>query len=334
VTDGPLLTVAIPTFRGARHLPEALRSILAQDGIAFDLVVSDDRSDDDTLAVVRAEAGDRARVAVNSERLGLAGNWNQCVAQSRTPFVAVFHQDDVMRPGHLEAHQAAFDEARVGLIASAAEAVDAEGRAVPESVVGRGGLGPLDRTFAPGEALPLMAAGNPLRCSAVTLRKAAVEDAGGFDPSYRYVLDWDAWLKIARRWAVSWRAASSVAIRWHAASETHTFKTGTADLDEAARLWDDLFAHDAQSWPESSRLRRCADKNLARAFLGRAHEALRGGDAGLARACLHKSLRLRPEVVATILTDPRLAVQMATLALSPAWAGRVWGPRKEARPKS
>jgi glycosyltransferase involved in cell wall biosynthesis len=74
---GPLLTVAVPTCNGAAHIAQAIRSILSQERVDFELVVSDDRSDDDTLTVVRKAAGDRARVEVNSERLGLAGNWNR-----------------------------------------------------------------------------------------------------------------------------------------------------------------------------------------------------------------------------------------------------------------
>lgn len=325
MTDEPLLTVAIPTYHGARHLAEALRSILAQSDVSFHLCVSDDRSDDDTVAIVRAEAGDRAEVVVNSERLGLAGNWNQCVALSRTPFVAVFHQDDVMRPGHLAAHLRALQQdERTGLVASAAEVINADSQAVPESVVGRGGLGPADRVFAPGEALRFMTMGNPLRCSAITLRKDAHQDAGGFDPSYRYVVDWALWLEIARTWAVAWLATPTVAIRWHVASETHRFKTGTADLDETGRLVDDLFARDGSGWPDGKRLRHGVDRSLARAFLARAHEALRGGNADLARTCLNRAWWLWPGIVARIATDPRLAAQMASLAIAPSWAGRVW----------
>ncbi len=102
----PILTVAVPTYNGARHLAEALKSILAQEAAPFDLIVSDDRSEDETLAIVGRFAGDRARIEVNSERLGLAGNWNRCVVLSRTEWVAIFHQDDVMLPGHLAAHRA------------------------------------------------------------------------------------------------------------------------------------------------------------------------------------------------------------------------------------
>lgn len=323
------LTVAIPTFQGARHLAVALRSVLRQEDAPFELVVSDDRSDDETTSIARAEAGDRVRIVVNSERLGLAGNWNQCVALSRTPFVAVFHQDDVMEPGHLASHLSAFASAeRVGMAASAAEVIDADGQPVPETIVARGGLGPTDRTFAPGEALAHMAAGNPLRCSAITLRKAAHEDIGGFDPSYRYVVDWDAWLKIARRWGVAWRARPTVAIRWHAASETHRFKAGTADLDETARLLDELFSISNVGREQ----RRRADHRLARAFLSRSHEALRSGNATLARSCLVRAWKIWPGIVSSIATDPRLAAQMATLALAPQWAGRAWSRRNETLP--
>jgi glycosyltransferase involved in cell wall biosynthesis len=323
VTDPPQLTVAIPTCNGTRHLADTLRSIPVQAGSAFDLLISDDRSDDETVALARAEAGDRARIAVNSERLGLAGNWNRCVNLSRTPLVAIFHQDDVMHPGHLAAHLATFAAVpRLGMVASAADVIDDEGRAVPESVVGRGGLGPVDRTFGPAEAVAAMAAGNPLRCSAVTLRAEALADVGGFDPSLRYVLDWDAWLRIARRWPLAWLARPSVSVRWHSSSETHRFKTGTADLDETARLVDDLFHRDAARWPDAPRIRRAADRRLARAFLNRSHEALKSGDPTLARRCLKRALARDKNLLGTIAADPRLALQMAALVVAPRTAAR------------
>ena len=139
---GPVLTVAIPTCNGAGHLAEAIREHSRAGGVEFELIVSDDRSDDDTLAVVRRAAGDRARVEVNSERLGLAGNWNRCAALARTPLVAIFHQDDVMLPGHLAAHAASFAaDHSIGLTASASVVIDERGQAVSPAVVEQGGPG-------------------------------------------------------------------------------------------------------------------------------------------------------------------------------------------------
>ena len=69
----PTITVAIPTMNGERHLSQTLRSILSQDHVAFDLVIVDDRSEDESIALTRLICNERARIVVNSERLGLAG---------------------------------------------------------------------------------------------------------------------------------------------------------------------------------------------------------------------------------------------------------------------
>jgi glycosyltransferase involved in cell wall biosynthesis len=324
-----LLTVAVPTCNGAAHLTESLQSILAQKGPEFDLVISDDRSNDQTLDLVRTVAGDRARVDVNSERLGLAGNWNRCVALAQTPVVAIFHQDDVMMPGHLSAHQAnfaAFED--VGLVASASLVIDERGQAVPETVVERGGLGPLSRVFGPGKLAEAMAGGNPLRCSAVTIRVAAFDHVGGFDPSYHYVLDWDFWMRLSREWRVAWLVQPTVQVRWHQASETHRFKTGTADLDETKLLQQQLFAVDLNNHPDVNRLWKMSNDRLGRAYLNRAHDALRAGRPALARDALRQGIRHSPGLIKTIASDPRLAVEMATLAAAPGFAARLFARGK------
>jgi hypothetical protein len=331
--SGPLITVAVPTCNGAAHLAEALRSSLAQAGVAFELVISDDRSDDDSLKVAQAVAGDRARIEVNPERLGLAGNWNRCAALASTPFLAVFHQDDVMSAGHLAAHVAALaaDDC-VGLVASAADVIDEKGDPVPESVVERGGLGPADQLVAPGHLAGSLASGNPFRCSATTIRVAAFMDVGGFDPSYHYVVDLDLWLRISRRWKVAWLAKPTVKVRWHSASETHRFKRGTADLDETERFMEQLFTVDLKGAPNLARLRRRGDARLARAFLNRAFDALQSGRPELAQDALRRGLKRWPGVITAILRDPRLCIQMAALAATPRLAARFFARESSVEP--
>ena len=319
-------------MNGTRHIRDTLGGILKQEGVAFDLIVRDDRSEDDTLAVVREMAGDRVKVIVNSDRLGLAGNWNRCVTASRTPLVAVIHQDDVLLPGHLLRHRLAFDSApSIGLVASASTVVDELNRDVPATVVDRGGLGPTDRLFAPGEALWAMAAGNPLRCSAVSIRVAAHADVGGFNPGLRYVVDWEFWLRVARRWSVAWLAKPTVAVRWHLASETHRFQTGTTDLEETERILQDLARMPSTDAIAAERIAKDARRRLARAYLNRAQVAARGGDGRLAGHCFVRSLKLSPRLFGGLVRDPRLAGQMAAVLLLPGVAGR-WLRRELSEP--
>jgi hypothetical protein len=314
----PAITVAVPTCNGAGHIGPAIRSILAQESVEFDLVISDDRSDDDTLSTIRAIAGDRARIYVNSERLGLAGNWNRCAALASAPVVCIFHQDDVMLGGHLHAHASAFaSHPSLGLAASASVMIDELGSAVASTVVDPGGLGPLDQTFGAGQLAPLMAAGNPLRCSAISLRIDALNRAGGFDPSLRYVVDWDCWLRIARQFPVAWIARPTVQVRWHSASETHRFKTGTSDLDETARMLDILFEIDLKHDVNAAPLHTAAREKLGRAYLNRAHDALRAGQADLAKCALDAAIKIAPALRTIIARDPRLLFPMMFLKVAP-----------------
>jgi glycosyltransferase involved in cell wall biosynthesis len=327
VSDIPRLTVAIPSYNGSRYLADALRGILAQEGADFDLLVCDDRSDDDTPSLIRSECGDRARIEINSERLGLAGNWNRCVERSRTEWVAIFHQDDQMLPGHLAAHLEAIsqdNDQRLGLVAGPAYVIDDEGRFVPSWIVEPGGEIVLptkathsrSHTFPPPRFSPFLVDHNPLRCSAVTTRRSAHSSVGGFDPNFRYVVDWDFWCRVARRWSVAWTLGEpTLAVRWHSESETHRFKKGTDDLDETARLLEQIFREDAPILTNLRSVKRTAHHRLARAYLNRAYDAAHGAEKSLARLCLRRSLRLWPGILGKIVSDPRLMIRLALGAI-------------------
>ena len=285
------MTVAVPTMNGARHLADTLQSIVAQGLAVTEILISDDRSEDDTLGIVTDVLGDRARVSINGERLGLAGNWNRCLDLASTSLIAIVHQDDVLREGHLAAHISMFsNHADVGIVASASDVIDEQGHAVPESVVGRGGLGSVDAIFGPGEACPQMAAANPLRCSSVSLRVAVAKDVGTFDQTLKYVVDWEYWLRIARRWSLAWLAKPTVDVRWHAGSETHRLRNGVVDLEETERLVEQNLQWLASQNHSTTILGRTARRALARAYLNRAHGSLRSGNGRLGRSCLFKGL--------------------------------------------
>lgn len=100
----PDVSVAMATYNGAPFLAEQLASIAAQTVRPAELVVSDDGSSDDTLAVVRdfaATAGFPVRILDKRERLGFSDNFLFAAEHCRSPLVAFADQDDVWLPDKL-----------------------------------------------------------------------------------------------------------------------------------------------------------------------------------------------------------------------------------------
>lgn len=71
--DSPLLSVVIPVYNGAEFIEESLRSVVDQQYRRIEIVVVDDGSTDDSLALARAFARSHPRVTVLSQRNGGVG---------------------------------------------------------------------------------------------------------------------------------------------------------------------------------------------------------------------------------------------------------------------
>ena len=307
----PALTVAIPIYNGAAFLEQALQSILAHEGPPFDLLICDDRSTDQSLEIVRKLAGSRARIEQSSQQLGLAKNWNRWVSLSKTDWVTVFHQDDLMLPGHLASHARAIQaNLNAGIIAGPATAIDEQGRPVPPSIVAPDHLGNTARVYKPGEFLCELAVENPVRCSAVTIRREVHKKLKGFDSTLRYAVDWEFWARVAAEFPVVWTGEPTVSFRWHTGSETHRFKTGTQDLDEQMLVALKLFMQANFDPQEANRLMRACDLRLANGYLNRAYEASRAGNRPLLLKCLKKLAFSRPKTLLRCLTEPKLGARL------------------------
>ncbi len=112
------ISVALATHNGARFVAEQVRSILAQTRLPREIVLSDDASSDDTVAIVRHEidAFNAARatpialvVRENSPALGVTKNFEQAISLCTSDLVALCDQDDVWVPEKLARMAGEFD---------------------------------------------------------------------------------------------------------------------------------------------------------------------------------------------------------------------------------
>lgn len=95
-------SIVIPTYNGADFVEQALLSALAQTRPADEIIVSDDNSIDDTLAICQRYAG---HIKIYQNPLGPSGfvnGWNHAIAKATSDYIAILHQDDLLAPTFLE----------------------------------------------------------------------------------------------------------------------------------------------------------------------------------------------------------------------------------------
>ena len=99
----PLVTVGIPTYNRAETAERAVRSVLAQDHPAIDVVVSDDASGDDTLAVLERLASEDPRVRYLRQpvNLGHARNFQALLDAARGEYFMWLSDDDRIDPDYV-----------------------------------------------------------------------------------------------------------------------------------------------------------------------------------------------------------------------------------------
>jgi GT2 family glycosyltransferase len=93
----PLVSVAIVTFNSARYIRLCLEYCLAQAYPSLEIVIVDNASSDETVAILR-QFDRRVRVVHNSENNGFAGGQNQAIALCRGDWVLALNPDVRLHP--------------------------------------------------------------------------------------------------------------------------------------------------------------------------------------------------------------------------------------------
>jgi GT2 family glycosyltransferase len=106
--SAPRVTVIIPTYNGLRYLLPCLASLRAQTYGDFQLLVVDDGSTDDTVAVLHRDYPETS-VLVLERNGGLARAQNAGIAASRGEYVVVLNNDTEAEPDWLARLVAAAD---------------------------------------------------------------------------------------------------------------------------------------------------------------------------------------------------------------------------------
>jgi len=195
----PDISVALCTRNGARYLPAQIRSICTQEPLPREIIVSDDGSSDDTLAVVRETidlcgVADRIslRVFSNTPPLGVTRNFEQAVRACSHALIVLCDQDDVWHPGRL-ARMAAQFEARPDLLLLHTDArlVDADLQPLGSTLFHALEVQPAElEAISRGDAFSVLLRRNLVTGATTMFRRTLLDAALPFAPEWVH----DEWL--------------------------------------------------------------------------------------------------------------------------------------------
>ncbi|WP_422759563.1 glycosyltransferase [Microcoleus anatoxicus] len=208
----PLVSVCIPTYNGEKYLNEAILSVIAQSYPNLEIIVSDDGSTDQTVAIAKSLtdkfSGD-FKILTHTQ-FGLVKNWNYCISESKGKYIKLLCQDDLLEPECItELVNLAEQNEQIGLVFSRRGVLLAEDAASDPAcqAIGRGAV-EISRNWSTlqpiqdGKVLlaepnilnnPINKIGEP---STVLIKKEVFDLVGLFDVELQQLVDVEMWFRI------------------------------------------------------------------------------------------------------------------------------------------
>jgi len=254
----PLVTICIPTYKGAAFIGATIESLLAQSYPNFEAWILDDQSPDATEALVRRYNDPRIRYLRNEKNLGPQENWNQGLKLATGRYFKLLPHDDLLAPDCLREQVAVLEtdrEKRIALVFGFRQILNPQGKAImrrglPDGLAGEIAAPDLLRRCVRAGTNLIGEPGNGL------FRSELIASIGSYDAAFPYLIDLDYWARILVHGSAFYTASHSSSFRlskgsWSAAIGSKQFDDfkGFADkvtanpyfrissLDRSLGLW-------------------------------------------------------------------------------------------------
>jgi glycosyltransferase involved in cell wall biosynthesis len=215
----PLVSAIVLSYNQSRFVLETLESVKAQTYGAIQLVIVDDCSSDDSVAIIEHWLHENkidCTFIRHQQNHGICKSLNDALAVARGKYISMTASDDVWLPDKI-ARQVEIMESQpdhVGMLYSDAFQMDEHGDLLPDMFIAR------HRKLAEipqGHVLNRLLEGNFIPAMTTLVRRSCYEQLGFFDESLPWE-DWDMWMRIARHYWFVYSPTPSAQYRIHSQS--------------------------------------------------------------------------------------------------------------------
>ena len=106
----PVVSVLMPSYNHEKYVEASVRSIMAQKGVPFELIVIDDGSTDSSPEILKRLHEELHFTYIHRENKGLMPTMHERLSLARGRYFCSFASDDMMPPGRLEAQSSYLEQ--------------------------------------------------------------------------------------------------------------------------------------------------------------------------------------------------------------------------------
>lgn len=198
--DSELISVVIPAFNRSSLITGAIKSVLRQTWTNLELIIVDDCSTDDTVAVIRAIDDPRIRVIEMAENSGPSAARNRGIEHAKGTWVAFQDSDDEWLPDKLALQMSRIAELGPTCVgAYCGMAVEGSIRLKQGQRVTVRYLPDPDLAQTEGDLSNTLNTTSAISTQMLMVRRSILERLDGFDESLQALEDWDLAIRLAEQ---------------------------------------------------------------------------------------------------------------------------------------
>jgi glycosyltransferase involved in cell wall biosynthesis len=255
--NNPLVSVLVACYNQSRYVKECLDSVCAQTYRNVELIIIDDRSQDDSVAVIQewlCANNVPAKFVAHAENQGICKTFNDALFRSTGKYISLLAADDVYLTNKIEHQVEMFERlpAEVGVVYGDAWQMDESGNRLEEKFVNAHRR---FETMPEGNIFHILLSRNFIPAAAAMIRRECFEALGPYDEALVYE-DFDMWLRIARHYQFAFSPYIDVKYRIVPGSITRALlRKGTGAYESDFRIYEKWIHSNELSLRERQQIR-------------------------------------------------------------------------------
>ncbi len=199
----PTVSVIIASYNHEKYVGETLRSVLDQTYQDFEIVITDDGSQDGTVAEIRRFTDPRISLLCLESNCGAGVAVGHCLDRAQGRYIALLNSDDAFLPGKLDRQVRFLDEhPEIGAVFGGAQFMNEQSQRITDThhqfhalfaTANRSRYEWLNHFFFRG---------NCLCHPSILLRQECYETVGYYDPRLAQLIDLDFWVRLCLKYEI------------------------------------------------------------------------------------------------------------------------------------